>query len=167
MIPGYPHHCLEHRPRLDRHRVALGGWCIRTRHDAGIGGRRPERPSIRRSAYRDRASQAYYHFTVAQMERGKADRGRDRELRAAIKDDPRHELPLGAALAVAPRTGDMPGRSTALRRRWPSNRPPSRARLTLASSIAGRRSSTMRKRELEQTIALNPDAPEPYLALPS
>ena len=97
--------------------LGLGGCMTASTRALDSAEGRPEVPSIRRSAYRDRASQAYYHFSIAQME---ARQGRTEdaiaELRAAIKDDPSTGFLWVQLSQWLLRTGDMPGALEAAQR---------------------------------------------------
>src|SRR5262249_46804605 len=91
--------------------LGLGGCMTASSRALESAEGRPEVPTIRRSAYRgDRGSQAYYHFSVAQME---ARQGRIEdaitELRAAIKDDPNTGFLWVQLSQWILRTGNMAG----------------------------------------------------------
>ena len=123
-------------------------------------------PAVRRPSIGGRTANAYWHFSVAQIE---AREGRLQDaigsLRQAIKDDPNTAALWVQLSQWLLRTDDVTGAVEAAQKAIALDASSAPARIALADLYRRQRRPADAERELEQAIALAPKAQEAYLAL--
>ncbi|HEX6097748.1 MAG TPA: tetratricopeptide repeat protein, partial [Thermoanaerobaculia bacterium] len=124
----------------------------------------PRRPLSARE--RDAAAEAYYHYSVAQMQ---AQGGRFKEaiepMREALRLDPDSAF-LWSALAQWLARADQPVEAIEAARRAVQLAPSTiQPHLTLADLLRSQKKYAEAEAELERVIALTPDSEEAYLTL--